>query len=71
MNILGMDPKSGIFKVQEAGVYQLTFTGFAASIDGHMVCSFKINTVLLISAPSPLNLNPTIWILTNYELSIF
>ena len=52
MNVLGMDPKSGIFKVQEAGVYQLTFTGFAASIDGHMVSSFKIRSTYFSSLPT-------------------
>ena len=33
----GMDPASGVFKVQEPGVYQFTFTGFFVSLKGHMV----------------------------------
>jgi len=33
----GMDANTGIFKVQESGVYQITFTGFFVSLRGHMV----------------------------------
>jgi len=33
----GMDRKTGIFQVKEAGVYQITFTGFFVSLKGHMV----------------------------------
>jgi len=33
----GMDANTGIFKVQEPGVYQITFTGFFVSLRGHMV----------------------------------
>jgi len=33
----GMDTNTGIFKVKESGVYQITFTGFFVSLRGHMV----------------------------------
>ena len=32
-----MDKNSGIFTVKQGGTYQFTFTGFIASIRGHMV----------------------------------
>ena len=30
-NVIGMDPSKGTFTVEEAGVYQFTFTGFVTS----------------------------------------
>ena len=32
-----MSPTSGVFTVQEDGVYQFTFTGFIVALKGHMV----------------------------------
>ena len=39
-----MDANTGIFKVQESGVYQITFTGFFVSLRGHMVNIIDIVT---------------------------
>ena len=40
-----MDANTGIFKVQEPGVYQITFTGFFVSLRGHMVA---LNVIVII-----------------------
>ena len=41
-----MSPSSGVFTVQEDGVYQFTFTGFIVALKGHMVRDYvkQLNT---------------------------
>ena len=48
-----MDAPSGVFTVEEAGVYQFTFSGFVVSIKGHMV------TILILTLLT-VNINPQI-----------
>ena len=57
----GMDSNTGIFLVKEAGVYQITFTGFFVSLRGHMV---KFVTSLSKLKMNPLQVSADIYLRT-------